>query len=368
MCGSEALAAELSRRVRDDLIHWGIVDGDGPAVTLMNGYQASAGDLVMARKNLNRIRAGEKGRGLANRDILRIISTDADGSGLRVSVERLTRPGPGYRSRAVVGSVQAEPVLLLEPCASGLRGDVPRGGGPHGGFGYRGVHRRGGPAGGHGGDDPRPGRQPRLRDHRMGHRRPQARPGTGPRAGPVGAHPRRMGRARPRHRHDHRGNAQGRHRGGGPRQVPGQRRPGAVGHRHPRGRMVRCRPARRARLPVADVHRQASQHRYEQALRERPGRETRPGRSARTRPPPGCGARCAKPRPPGSTAPPRCAAPSPPARWTDADSVAKVLDWRIRQQTAGMPALAARPWTEQVPGDRRRGHRPVRPRTRAGDG
>ena len=34
---------------------------------------------------------------------------------------------------------------------------------------------------------------------------------------------------------------------------------------------------------------------------------------------------------------------------TDADSVAKVLDWRIRQQTAGLPALAARPWSEQVP-------------------
>ena len=33
----------------------------------------------------------------------------------------------------------------------------------------------------------------------------------------------------------------------------------------------------------------------------------------------------------------------------DAESVAKVLDWRIRQQTAGMPALAARPWAEQVP-------------------
>ncbi len=33
----------------------------------------------------------------------------------------------------------------------------------------------------------------------------------------------------------------------------------------------------------------------------------------------------------------------------DADSVAKVLDWRIRQQTAGMPPLAARPWTDQVP-------------------
>lgn len=33
----------------------------------------------------------------------------------------------------------------------------------------------------------------------------------------------------------------------------------------------------------------------------------------------------------------------------DAESVAKVADWRIRQQIAGMPAVAARPWLEQVP-------------------
>ena len=62
MCGTEGLAAELSRRVRDDLIHWGIVDGNGPSVTLMNGYQASAGDWVMARKNRNDLYTGEEGR------------------------------------------------------------------------------------------------------------------------------------------------------------------------------------------------------------------------------------------------------------------------------------------------------------------
>ena len=89
MCGTDAMAAELSRRVRDDLIRWGTVS-DGPAVTLMNGYQASAGDWIMARENDNRVDAGEDGRKLANRDVLRIVDTDADGSGLRVLVERLT--------------------------------------------------------------------------------------------------------------------------------------------------------------------------------------------------------------------------------------------------------------------------------------
>ena len=89
MCGTDVMAAELSRRVRDDLIRWGTVS-DGPAVALMNGYQASAGDWIMARENDNRVDAGEDGRKLANRDVLRVVDTDADGSGLRVLVERLT--------------------------------------------------------------------------------------------------------------------------------------------------------------------------------------------------------------------------------------------------------------------------------------
>ena len=56
----------------------------------MNGYQASAGDWIMARKNDNDVDAGEKDRKLANRDVLRVVNTDANGSGLRVLVERLT--------------------------------------------------------------------------------------------------------------------------------------------------------------------------------------------------------------------------------------------------------------------------------------
>lgn len=33
----------------------------------------------------------------------------------------------------------------------------------------------------------------------------------------------------------------------------------------------------------------------------------------------------------------------------DAESVAKVIDWRIRQQITGMPAIVARPWLDQMP-------------------
>ena len=93
MCGTDAMAAELSRRVRDDLIRWGTVS-DGPAVSVMNGYQASAGDWIMARENDNQVEAGEEGRKLANRDVLKIVNIDPRGSGLRVLVERLTGRDP----------------------------------------------------------------------------------------------------------------------------------------------------------------------------------------------------------------------------------------------------------------------------------
>lgn len=43
MTGTEARAAELSRRVREDLIRWGIVS-DGPVVRLRDGAHASVGD------------------------------------------------------------------------------------------------------------------------------------------------------------------------------------------------------------------------------------------------------------------------------------------------------------------------------------
>src|SRR6185437_5931787 len=81
MAGTDAMAAELARRVRGDLIAWGIVSG-GPAVNLRDGAQASAGDWIMARRNARQISAGQPGRALANRDILRITSTQAGAAGM----------------------------------------------------------------------------------------------------------------------------------------------------------------------------------------------------------------------------------------------------------------------------------------------
>jgi hypothetical protein len=95
MAGTEARASELSRRVREDLIRWGIVS-DGPAVRLRDGSPASAGDWIMARKNDASVRAGQPGRTLVNRDIVRITDIDPHGTGLSVQVVRLTgRDGRG---------------------------------------------------------------------------------------------------------------------------------------------------------------------------------------------------------------------------------------------------------------------------------
>jgi conjugative relaxase-like TrwC/TraI family protein len=71
---------ELSRRIRDDLIHLGLVDGTGREIGLAAGARASAGDLIIARANDHDLEAGEPGRTLANGDTLRIEKVRADGT------------------------------------------------------------------------------------------------------------------------------------------------------------------------------------------------------------------------------------------------------------------------------------------------
>ena len=84
-----ARCRELSRRIRGDLIHLGLVDG-GQAVQIAEGAQASAGDLIICRENDHDIKAGEPGRGLANGDVLRIEAITADG----IQVRRLLDADP----------------------------------------------------------------------------------------------------------------------------------------------------------------------------------------------------------------------------------------------------------------------------------
>lgn len=81
---TEEQARELSRRVRGELRHYGIVAA-GPEIGLRHGAAASTGDLIMARRNDHAIIAGEPGRWLANRDVLRV----EHAQGRAVTVRRL---------------------------------------------------------------------------------------------------------------------------------------------------------------------------------------------------------------------------------------------------------------------------------------
>ena len=93
MTRTEEQARELSRRARDDLIRYGLV-ADGVTIRLAKGEQASAGDLIMARRNTRSIQAGEDGRDLANRDVLQITRTTTGPRGRHAEVRRITGRDP----------------------------------------------------------------------------------------------------------------------------------------------------------------------------------------------------------------------------------------------------------------------------------
>jgi hypothetical protein len=86
MAGDWARCRELSARIRDDLIHLGLVD-DTRKIRIAEGAEASVGDLIICRENDHSIQAGEPGRGLANGDILRIESITPFGIQVRRMLE-----------------------------------------------------------------------------------------------------------------------------------------------------------------------------------------------------------------------------------------------------------------------------------------
>ena len=71
MAADWARCRELSQRIRDDLIHLGLVD-QRRTIRIADGARASVGDLIICRRNDHCIEAGEPGRALANGDVLRI--------------------------------------------------------------------------------------------------------------------------------------------------------------------------------------------------------------------------------------------------------------------------------------------------------
>jgi len=94
MAADHALRRELSRRVREDLIRLGLVQ-PGPAVTIADGAEASAGDLIICTSNDHTVQAGEPGRTLANGDLLRIEAVTSQGLVVRRALD--ADPSTGQR-------------------------------------------------------------------------------------------------------------------------------------------------------------------------------------------------------------------------------------------------------------------------------
>jgi conjugative relaxase-like TrwC/TraI family protein len=84
---------EMSRRIRGDLRHLGLVSR-GREVPIAAGAHASVGDLVICRENDHKTSTGEPGRTLANGDVMRIEAIDGNGEILlRRAVDRDPQTG-----------------------------------------------------------------------------------------------------------------------------------------------------------------------------------------------------------------------------------------------------------------------------------
>jgi conjugative relaxase-like TrwC/TraI family protein len=89
---TNAQATELARRARDELASLGMVAAED-LVELADGNVAGVGDLIVARQNV-RQEAGEPGRRLANRDLLRIDAWDEVGEERIAVVRRVVGRDP----------------------------------------------------------------------------------------------------------------------------------------------------------------------------------------------------------------------------------------------------------------------------------
>ena len=94
MAADWARCRELSARIRDDLIHLGLVDATR-TVRIAEGAEASVGDLIICRRNDHGLEAGEPGRALANGDVLRIEAITSSG----LMVRRLLEADPATGQR-----------------------------------------------------------------------------------------------------------------------------------------------------------------------------------------------------------------------------------------------------------------------------
>jgi hypothetical protein len=343
--GTDARAAELSRRAREDLIRWGIVS-DGPTVWLRDGVHASAGDWIMARRNDKKVKTGHRGRDLTNRDVLKINDPDPDGTGLSVEVARLTgRDRTRLEQWSAPFLVSREYLRNQAHLAYAVTFHAAEGRTVDSGIAV------------FTGEEDRQATyvaMSRGRDNNeayviAGWR--IADPKPGPEPAPELARQERLDL-------EHAGLDTGQAAEAG-RHEPGMTAEQILARCLDRdGQQLSATDTRAAEWSDADrldvlgvqwqhVTRDAARHRYEAAVRatltEEEARQVladpavtwlwRTLREAEAAGLDGAGML-------------GHAVASGPL--TDADSVAKVLDWRIRQHTDGMPALAGRPWTSQV--------------------
>jgi hypothetical protein len=92
MAAEHSLRRELSRRIRDDLIHLGLVQAD-TTVRIADGTEAATGDLIVCTRNDHSVQAGEPGRSLANGDLLRIEAITPAGLQVRRALDADPRTG-----------------------------------------------------------------------------------------------------------------------------------------------------------------------------------------------------------------------------------------------------------------------------------
>ena len=120
---------ELSRMIRDDLIHLGLVD-EGASVPLSEGARASAGDLVVCRKNDAQL-VTDPGHTLANGDIFRIERVEAGGIRVRRLLDADPDTGrPRFADRAIfygASKFQDTDLAYAVTGHKGMGGTVARG-------------------------------------------------------------------------------------------------------------------------------------------------------------------------------------------------------------------------------------------------
>jgi hypothetical protein len=129
MAADWARCRELSQRIRADLIYLGLVDG-GRTVRIADGAQASAGDLIICRRNDHSIEAGEPGRTLANGDVLRIEAINPGG----LMVRRLFGPDPATGQRRFTGRAFFYPSYQSADLAYAITGHSAQGATVHTGI------------------------------------------------------------------------------------------------------------------------------------------------------------------------------------------------------------------------------------------